>query len=69
VLIAWQPFGLPEALYGFLILAAGVGPLFMAQEAAASQGRNEFSWWVAKAQVWLYVGGAVRQAARAMRRA
>src|SRR5688500_9949270 len=59
VLIAWRPVDVPEWMYGFLILAAGVGPLFMAQDAAASLGRKEFSWWVARAQVWLHLGGAV----------
>jgi hypothetical protein len=67
VLVIWQPPAWPVWPYGLLVLLAQLWPAMMNAEECAEQERMEYGLYALRAQVWLLLGGAVRQAVRAVR--
>ncbi|HEX2176755.1 MAG TPA: DUF3592 domain-containing protein [Nocardioidaceae bacterium] len=67
VLVIWQPLPGPAWPYGLLALLAQLWPAMMNAEECAEQERMEYGPYALRAQIWLLLGGAVRQAVRAMR--
>lgn len=62
VLSALQPLAAPEPVYGALVAASGLPVWAMVRSGAAARQHSPYSVWGLRAQVWLQLGGAVRQA-------
>lgn len=67
VLFATNPFGWPEWAYGALVFLAGTPGWSLVQSWSQDIGISSYSPKAAAAQAWLYLGGALPQAIRALR--
>ncbi len=66
-LIIWQPLAGPVWPFGLLVLLAQLWPAMMNAEECAEQERMRYGLYAFRVQVWLLLGGAVRQAVGAIR--
>ena len=64
-LIIVQPLRLPEVIYALLVATSGFPVFLMVQDAAEARGHSAYNLWALRAQLWLQLGGALKQAVRA----